>query len=65
MIKAGVSDIWYTDLLEGKSRRITNMSPGQLAVFPHFRADGWLQFMVKDKNQNKEFLAVTSHFLYQ
>ena len=24
------------------------MKPGQFALFPHFRSDGWLYFIVRD-----------------
>jgi hypothetical protein len=35
------------------------MGPGQLALFPHFRSDGWLVFTVRDKNSDKEYYAVS------
>jgi hypothetical protein len=35
-------------LTTGVSRRITAMNPGQAALFPHFRSDGWIYFIVKD-----------------
>lgn len=28
--------------------RITNMNPGQYALYPHFRSDGWIYFIVRD-----------------
>ena len=30
------------DLATGVPVRITNMPPGQYALFPHFRSDGWI-----------------------
>ena len=26
------------------------MNPGQYALYPHFRSDGWLYFLVRDIN---------------
>jgi hypothetical protein len=43
-----VHNIFIVDLLTGARTRITNMSPGQHAFFPHFRSDGWIYFIVKD-----------------
>ena len=44
----GGSDIIITDFVTGKKQRITHMAPGQFALFPHFRSDGWIYFMVRD-----------------
>jgi hypothetical protein len=44
----GASDILITDFVTGKKLRITHMKPGQFALYPHFRSDGWLMFMVRD-----------------
>jgi len=30
------------------------MQPGQYALYPHFRSDGWIYFLVRDKNNGKE-----------
>lgn len=43
----GASNIYVIDLLTGATRRITNMRPGEYAVYPHFRADGWIYFVVR------------------
>lgn len=42
------SDIWLVDLLTGKRVRVTKTSGGQFALYPHFRSDGWLLFLVRD-----------------
>src|SRR5690606_17371597 len=47
------ANIWMADLKSGKTYRLTFMNPGQYALYPHFRADGWLYFLVRDKNQNR------------
>jgi hypothetical protein len=38
------------DLATGVPQRITNMQPGQYAVMPHFRSDGWIYANVRDNN---------------
>jgi hypothetical protein len=43
----GVSNVYLIDLLTGHETRVTNMQPGQRALFPHFRSDGWLYFLVR------------------
>jgi hypothetical protein len=50
----GASDVYLADFVTGKKTRITRMAPGQFAVFPHFRSDGWLYFLVRDANTSKE-----------
>jgi hypothetical protein len=47
------------DFVTGKKVRITKMGPGQFALFPHYRSDGWLYFLVVDHNTNK-YYAVAS-----
>jgi hypothetical protein len=41
------TNVYLLDLRTGVTRAITNVEPGQEAVFPHFRSDGWLYFVVK------------------
>lgn len=53
------SNIWMTDLWTGKSFRITGMNKGQFALYPHFRADGWMYFMVRDFEQDKHFVVAS------
>lgn len=43
----GVANVYLIDLLTGERTRVTNMQPGQQALFPHFRSDGWLYFLVR------------------
>jgi hypothetical protein len=47
MLASPTANIFLLDLVTGSSRRITSMAPGQEAVFPHFRSDGWIYFVVK------------------
>jgi hypothetical protein len=45
------SNIYVADLKTGKKIRVTNMKPGQFALYPSFRSDGWMYFLVRDMNQ--------------
>lgn len=47
-LNAGTANVFLLDITTGVTRRITHMNPGQSALFPHFRSDGWLYFIVKD-----------------
>ncbi len=47
LLTAGTANVFLLDLTTGASRRITNMHAGQRALFPHFRSDGWIYFIVK------------------
>ncbi|MCE9580138.1 MAG: hypothetical protein K8W52_43885 [Deltaproteobacteria bacterium] len=43
----GASNIYLLDLVTGVKTRITNVAAGQYALYPHFRADGWIYFIVR------------------
>ena len=47
LVSAGTANIFLLELTTGVSRRITTMAAGQRALFPHFRSDGWIYFVVK------------------
>ena len=53
------ADIFVVDLKTGETIRATRMAPGQLALYPHFRSDGWLIFTVRDKSSDKEYYAAS------
>lgn len=55
----GASNVYLVDLLSGQRRRLTNMQPGQYAHSPHFRADGWINFMVRNAGTSSEYVATT------
>ena len=46
----GASNVVLVDLLTHKTTVVTHMNPGQYALYPHFRSDGWLYFLVRDVN---------------
>ncbi|MBA3464279.1 MAG: PPC domain-containing protein [Deltaproteobacteria bacterium] len=55
MLAKGTANIILVNIVTGVRTRVTNMQPGQYAIFPHFRSDGWFYFLVRDKNSNKEY----------
>ncbi len=55
MLTKGTANIILVNIATGARTRVTNMKPGQYAIFPHFRSDGWFYFLVRDKNSNKEY----------
>jgi hypothetical protein len=46
-VSSSTANVWLLDITTGVTRRITHMNPGQEALFPHFRSDGWIYFIVK------------------
>lgn len=54
------SNVILWDLLTGERIRITTMRAGEFALYPHFRADGWLYFLVRDMNPNGKETLVAS-----
>ena len=43
----GAANLYLIDLLTGERIRITHMGPGQYALFPYFRSDGWIYAEVR------------------
>jgi hypothetical protein len=57
-LKNNSADIWLADALTGKKYRVTNVGPDRIALYPHFRSDGWLYFMIKDiKADTTQYMA--------
>lgn len=52
--RRGVSNVYILDLLTGAVRRVTNMGPGQYALYPHYRSDGWIYFIVRTLGTGRE-----------
>ncbi len=50
----GGANVYLIDLLTGVRTRVTNMGPGQYALFPHFRSDGWIYFLVRSDDGSPE-----------
>jgi hypothetical protein len=41
----GGANIYLVEFATGDIHRVTNMAPGQFALFPHFRSDGWIYYL--------------------
>ena len=55
----GAANILLLELTTGTKVRITNMQPGQYALFPHFRSDGWIYADVRDTNTGREYMVAS------
>ena len=55
----GAANIYAVDISTGQKIRVTNMQPGQYALYPHFRSDGWMYFLVRDSNTDEEFVVAS------
>jgi hypothetical protein len=55
----GAANLYLMDLRTGVPVRITNMQPGQYALYPHFRSDGWIYAQVRDTNAGHEYTIAT------
>ncbi len=62
-LEKGGANIIVVNLLTGARTRITTMQPGQMALFPHFRSDGWIYFLVRDFNSGKEYAVASDAVL--
>jgi hypothetical protein len=63
---SGAANLFLLDLLTGAERRITTMAPGQYAMFPHFRSDGWIYAIVRDTNRGREdIIASNAALVYE
>jgi hypothetical protein len=54
----GTANLYLIDLRSGERTRLTQMPAGMDAVFPNFRSDGWIYFVVKD-GTHPEYLVAT------
>ena len=50
------SNLYLIDLRSGAMTRITRVDAGQFALYPHFRADGWIYFQVRDPLREREYV---------
>jgi hypothetical protein len=63
ILNKGSSNIVVVDLVTGARTRVTTMHAGQYALYPHFRSDGWIYFLVRDKNTNHEYAVASGAVL--
>ncbi|HWO12385.1 MAG TPA: hypothetical protein VNN80_22970, partial [Polyangiaceae bacterium] len=62
-LELGASDLYLVDLLDGSTRPITSMGAGEYALFPHFRSDGWIYFVVRTLDGREYFAATDAALL--
>ncbi|MDB4955330.1 MAG: putative glycoside hydrolase [Myxococcales bacterium] len=55
----GAANIYLLELATGVTKRVTNMRPGQYALFPHFRSDGWIYADIRDTVAGHEYIVAT------
>lgn len=55
----GASDVYLVDLRTGAPIRVSGSAPGQYALFPHFRSDGWIYFVVRTLGSDVEHLVAS------
>jgi hypothetical protein len=55
----GAANVYLLELATGALTRITHMKPGQYALFPHFRSDGWIYANVRDRTTNREYMVAS------
>jgi hypothetical protein len=55
----GAANLYMFDPREGVPIRITNMAPGQYALYPHFRSDGWIYAAIRDNNTAHEYMVAS------
>jgi hypothetical protein len=44
----GAANVFLVEIATGARHRLTHMRPGQYALYPHFRSDGWIYYQVRD-----------------
>jgi hypothetical protein len=47
------ANLYVVDLTTGVKTKVTNMPAGTRALFPHFRSDGWIYFLITDGMQDR------------
>jgi hypothetical protein len=52
----GAANIYLIELRTGRRIRLTHMAAGQYALFPHFRSDGWIYFLVRTPASATEYV---------
>jgi hypothetical protein len=58
-LSQGAANVYLIDLVTGDKIRVTNMGPGQYALFPHFRSDDWMYFMVRVEGVGVEYIVAS------
>lgn len=58
-LSQGAANAYLVNLATGARTRLTNMQPGQYALFPHFRSDGWIYFTVRTAGTRAEHIVAS------
>jgi hypothetical protein len=58
-LEQGAANVYLLDLVTGETRRVTGMAAGEYALYPHFRSDGWIYFIVRQLDTPGETVAAT------
>ncbi|MBS1118245.1 MAG: putative glycoside hydrolase [Deltaproteobacteria bacterium] len=58
-LTSGAANVYLLELATGETKRITNVAPGQYALYPHFRSDGWIYAQIRDTNTNHEYMVAS------
>ncbi len=59
----GGANLYVMELTTGVPLRITSVNPGQYALFPHFRSDGWLYGQLRDSQAEREYTIASDAIL--
>lgn len=57
--QSGAANVYLMEITTGEIHRVTTMQPGQYALYPHFRSDGWIYFLVRDRDRNLEWVVAS------
>ena len=55
----GRANVYILELATGEVTQITNMGTNQYALFPHFRSDGWIYFVVRTGEAEAEHVVAS------
>jgi hypothetical protein len=58
-LSQGAANVYLVNLATGARTRVTNMQPGQYALYPHFRADDWMYFLVRTAGSRPEHVVAS------
>lgn len=56
-LPTGSANIFVHDLKTGKQVQVTKLPAGARALYPHWRADGWLYFIIRDGSSSERVVA--------
>jgi hypothetical protein len=63
-LEQGAANLYVLDIVDGTTTRVTNMAAGEYALYPHFRSDGWIYFMVRDGSESETVAATDAAVVF-